>query len=137
MPISNPINVSPTDLRPSVGVGVEIPFNKPGVFTSNYTTKRSVRNNLINFFLTNTGERFMNPTFGGGLRNFLFSQAIDTNTNALRQNIQDKLETQFPLVNIGQLTVTPNPEQHTVTISLSYSVINTNIKDNITIEFNQ
>ena len=137
MPISNPVSISPTDLRPDVGVGVDIPFNKPGVFSSNYTTKKSVRNNLINFFLTNTGERFMNPTFGGGLRNFLFSQAIDTNTNNLQQDIQEKINLQFPLVGIGQLIVTPTPDNNTVTINLSYFVKNTNIKDNITIEFNQ
>jgi phage baseplate assembly protein W len=137
MPISNPVNISPTDLRPDIGIGVDIPFNKPGVFSPNYTTKKSIRNNLINFFLTNTGERFMNPTFGGGLRNFLFSQAIDTNTNILQQEIQEKINSQFPLIGIGQLTVTPTPDTHTVTINLSYFVKNTNIKDSITIEFNQ
>ena len=137
MPISNPVYISPTDLRPDIGIGVDIPFNKPGVFSPNYTTKKSIRNNLINFFLTNTGERFMNPTFGGGLRNFLFSQAIDTNTNILQQEIQEKINSQFPLIGIGQLTVTPTPDTHTVTINLSYFVKNTNIKDSITIEFNQ
>ena len=137
MPISNPVNISPTDLRPDIGIGVDIPFNKPGVFSPNYTTKKSIRNNLINFFLTNTGERFMNPTFGGGLRNFLFSQAIDTNTSILQQEIQEKINSQFPLIGIGQLTVTPTPDTHTVTINLSYFVKNTNIKDSITIEFNQ
>ena len=79
----------------------------------------------------------MNPTFGGGLRNFLFSQAIDTNTNILQQEIQEKINSQFPLIGIGQLTVTPTPDTHTVTINLSYFVKNTNIKDSITIEFNQ
>ena len=35
MPISNPItNIIQMIIKPSVGIGVDIPFNKPGVFTS-------------------------------------------------------------------------------------------------------
>ena len=49
MPISNPIRIYPNDLKPSVGIAVDIPFNKPGVFTSNFQTKDAIRNNLLNF----------------------------------------------------------------------------------------
>ena len=84
MPISTPIQIFPNDLKPSVGIGVNIPFNKPGVFTSNYQTKDAIKNNLINFFLTNTGERFMNPDFGGGLRDFIFEQISDNNISGLK-----------------------------------------------------
>ena len=66
----------PNDIRQRVGIGVDIPFNAGGVFTPNYETKKARRNNLINFFLTNTGERPANPSFGGGLRNFIFEQKL-------------------------------------------------------------
>ena len=58
----------PNDTRPRVGIGVSLPFSSGGVFTPNYTTKEAIKNNLINFFLTNVGERPGNPEFGGGLR---------------------------------------------------------------------
>ena len=74
MPISAPVQVFVNDLKPNVGVGIEIPFNKPGVIIVNYQTKEAIKNNLINFFLTNKGERFMNPNFGGGLKDFIFEQ---------------------------------------------------------------
>ena len=67
----------PNDTRPRVGIGVNIPFNEGGVFTPNYTTADSIKNNLINYFLTNPGERPGNPTFGGGLRAFIFSSISD------------------------------------------------------------
>ena len=95
MPISRPVQIFPNDLRPSVGIGVDIPFNKPGVFTSNYQTKDAIKNNLINFFLTNTEERFMNPTFGGGLRGFLFEQISSDNTDFLQEDVQDKINSFF------------------------------------------
>ena len=59
----------PNDTKPRVGIGVNLPFNSGGVFTPNYTTKQAIKNNLVNFFLTDQGERPGNPEFGGGLRN--------------------------------------------------------------------
>ena len=137
MPISSPVQIFPNDLRPSVGIGVDIPFNKPGVFSPNYQTKDAIRNNLINFFLTNTGERFMNPTFGGGLRNFLFEQISQGNIDFLEEDVQQKLNTYFGNINVQELTLTSNPEENIINVSLKYSVLNTNINDNIDIDFNQ
>jgi len=51
--------IFPIDTAPSVAVGVDIPFNAPAVFKSNYTTQASIKNNLINFFLTNKNERYL------------------------------------------------------------------------------
>ena len=136
MPISSPVQIFPNDLRPSVGIGVDIPFNKPGVFSPNYQTKDAIRNNLINFFLTNTGERFMNTTFGGGLRNFLFEQISQGNIDFLEEDVQQKLNTYFGNINVQELTLTSNPEENIINVSLKYSVLNTNINDNIDIEFN-
>ena len=42
--------IFPIDTRPGTGVGVSIPFNAPGVFKTTYTTKESIKVNLINFF---------------------------------------------------------------------------------------
>ena len=136
MPISRPVQIFPNDLRPSVGIGVDIPFNKPGVFTSNFQTKDAIKNNLINYFLTNTGERFMNPTFGGGLREFLFEQITQGNIDSLEEDIQQSLDIYFSNIIIEDLSLTSDSEKHTVNISLKYSVANTNINDNIDIEFN-
>lgn len=136
MPISRPVQIFPNDLRPSVGIGVDIPFNKPGVFTSNFQTKDAIKNNLINFFLTNTGERFMNPSFGGGLREFLFEQVSQGNEDFLQGDIQSKIDSLFSNINVDSLSVSSNPDENTLTVFLKYSVANTNINDSINIEFN-
>ena len=47
------MNVKQKSYKSGTGVGVAIPFNAPGVFKTTYTTKEAVKNNLINFFLTN------------------------------------------------------------------------------------
>ena len=68
--------IAPIDTKPGIGVGVAIPFNNPGVFTTTYTTQKATQSNLINFFLTNKNERYLNPIFGGDLRAFTFSKSL-------------------------------------------------------------
>ncbi len=124
------------DLRPAVGIGVNIPFNEGGVFTPNYQTAQAIKNNLINYFLTNPGERPGNPTFGGGLRRFIFTQINSDNLDFLREDVQQKIATEFPLVNVQELNVLNNPDNNEVTVQIYYNVINTAIEDTLNLNFN-
>jgi phage baseplate assembly protein W len=130
----NPQQINPLDLNPNVAVGVNLPFNGPSVFTSNYFTSQALKNNLINFFLTNPGELPLNPTFGGGLRAFIFEQISEGTLNGLENNISFSLENFFPNVIINDLEVLRNDDTNTITINLKYSVANSNINDNLTIQ---
>jgi phage baseplate assembly protein W len=130
----NPQQINPLDLNPNVAVGVNLPFNGPSVFTSNYFTSQALKNNLINFFLTNPGELPLNPTFGGGLRAFIFEQISEGTLNGLETNISFSLEKFFPNVIINDLEVLRNDDTNTITIKLKYSVANSNINDNLTIQ---
>jgi hypothetical protein len=128
--------IFPIDTKPGTAVGVAIPFNAPGVFFSTYTTKDAVRNNLLNFFLTNPPERYLNPTFGSGLRAFIFEQISTGNLDGLKENIQSQLRQYFPNVAIGNLDIISSPDYNTITVSLTYNVIDTAISDEIQIAFN-
>jgi uncharacterized protein len=130
----NPQQIYPIDLNASKAVGVDIPFNGPAVFKSNYLTKDAIKNNLINFFLTNPGERYLNPLFGAGLRGFIFEQITNDNLDFLREDINSKLNTYFPNIVVNDLTVTGQVDTNQVTVILNYSVINTNITDNLEIQ---
>ena len=124
------------DLRPSVGIGVNLPFNEGGVFTPNYQTAQAIKNNLINYFLTNPGERPGNPTFGGGLREFIFSSISEDNLDFLKEDVQQKIATEFPLVNVQELNVLNNSDNNEVTVQIYYNVINTAIEDTLNLNFN-
>ena len=87
--------IFPIDFDKSAAVGVDIPFNAPGVFKSNFTTAAAIKNNLINYFLTNPGERPLNPTFGGGLRAFIFQQITTDNLDFLEERIASDLSKFF------------------------------------------
>ena len=127
--------IFPIDFNKSAAVGVDLPFNAPGVFRSNFTTKQAIKNNLINYFLTNPGERPLNPNFGGGLRSFIFEQISTDNLDFLKERISNDLRTFFPNIEINNLEILRQEDLNTITVSLAYSVINTNINDTLEIDF--
>ena len=125
----------PNDTRQRVGIGVDIPFSSGGVFTPNYTTKEAIKNNIINFFLTNPGERPANPLFGGGLRNFIFEQISFENLDFLKEDNNTKLQQFFPDVVINEVEVIGNEDQNEVVVNLQYAVSNTGIEDELNLSF--
>ena len=131
----NPQQIAPIDFDASTAVGVNLPLNGPAVFISNYQTKDAIKNNLINFFLTNPGERPLNPSFGGGLRVFVFEQITLDNLSSLREDVNDKLQIYFPNIIVESLTVTGDNDSNQINVTLKYSVLNTNINDTLEIEF--
>ena len=94
----NQQQIFPIDLDNSAAVGISLPFNGPAVFKSNYQTKDAIKYNLINFFLTNPGERPLNPNFGGGLRDFIFEQISNDNIDFLLEDVSSKVGEYFPNV---------------------------------------
>lgn len=130
----NPIQIDPIDLEDSVAVGVNLPFNSPSVFSSNYQTSDAIKNNLINFFLTNPGERLLNPLFGGGLRAFIFEQISTDNLEFLKEDISEKINFYFPQITVDNLEVKGN--DNIVNVSLSYSINNTNSTNTLEFTFN-
>ena len=127
--------IFPIDTAPSVAVGVDIPFNAPAVFKSNYTTQASIKNNLINFFLTNKNERYLNPTFGGDLRAFIFQQITEGNLDYLKQDIQSQLGIYFQNVIIGSLDILSSPDINQISVILKYSIKDTGLTDEIQLAF--
>jgi phage baseplate assembly protein W len=127
--------IFPIDTKPGTGVGVAIPFNAPGVFKTTYTTKEAVKNNLINFFLTNQNEIYLNPTFGGNLRAFVFQQISDGNLESLKEDIQSQLTLYFPNVVVGSLDIDSIPDEQQVNIILKYNIVDTGLTDTLEIAF--
>ena len=125
----------PVDTLPDVAVGVSIPFTGKAVFNQTIITKDQIKSNLINFFLTNKGERYLNPGFGGNLRATLF-EAISSNTlDGLETQIKDQLNILFPTLTVETLKVSSLPDQHLINIYLQYRVLNQSL-DEIQINFN-
>jgi hypothetical protein len=127
--------IYPVDRKPRVAIGVSIPFNQPGVFSSTYVTKDAIKTNLINYFLTNKNERYLNPTLGGNLRAFIFEQITTGNIDFLKEDIQTQIQNFFPSVIVNALNILQNPDDNSIIVELYYNVADTGITDNLQIEF--
>jgi phage baseplate assembly protein W len=127
--------IFPLDTKPSVGVGVALPFNAPGVFRTTYTTQESIKYNLINFFLTNQPERYLNPTFGGNLRKFIFQQINTGNLDSLKEDIQYQIGLYFPSVIIASLNIDSFPDINQINVVLKYNIADTGLSDTVEIVF--
>ena len=127
--------IFPNDTKARVAIGINLPLNGDAVFGSNYQTKDAIKNNLINYFLTNPGERVANPKFGGGLRNFLFESITSNNLDFLQENIQEKIKLNFPNVVVGEVVLTSNKNQNQILITIKYSISNTGITDELELSF--
>ena len=131
----DPRRIYPNDLRPRVAIGVDLPLDGPIAFIPNYQTKDAVKNNLINYLLTNPGERLENPTFGAGLREYIFNAINTENFDFIKENLQDKIDQNFDNIEILSINVGRNVNENTINVSINYKIPNTGINDELELNF--
>ena len=129
--------IYPLDLQPRKAVGVSLPFSSKAVFNSTYATKDALKSNIVNYFLTEKGERFFNPDFGAGLRAILFDQMTEEKGEEIKHRIVSGIAEWFPNVVVNKVKVGSSPDTNTTTIYINYSVAQTNIQDELVINFEQ
>ena len=131
----NQRKIFPLDTKPSVALGIGLPFNQPAVFSSTYLTKDAIKTNLINYFLTNRYERYLNISFGANLKEFIFEQITNDNLSFLKEDIQYKINQYFPNVIVNDLNILSDPDSNALHVILNYSISNTNMTDKIELIF--
>jgi hypothetical protein len=120
-----------TSLKREIGISVQ--FQQPEVFISTYTTKQQVKNQLINYILTNPGERMFQPYFGSGIRNLIFSQnSIDF--SGLEEQLKTKIEQNVQNIIVNDV-VAIGSDKNDLKININYSI--NGITDELNIEITQ
>lgn len=122
--------LNPQDVGQPRGIGINVLFNNgTNVFNQTFTTKEQVKSNLINFILTNKGERLFDPTFGGDLRASLFEP--DTTFDSVAARLETEIYAYVPNIIIRNISLNKLSDQNLVNIILDYSINNQN--DNLVI----
>lgn len=129
--------IDPLDLQPRKVVGVSLPFSSPSVFSSTYQTKDAIRTNLINYFLTSRRERYLNPTFGNLLPSLLFDQLTPEKVKQVDLMIKRDLAMYFPKVEPVEISTIGIPESQIIQFSLKYKIKDSNIEDELVLNFIQ
>jgi phage baseplate assembly protein W len=115
--------LNPQDVGQPRGIGINVLFNNgTNVFNQTFTTKDQVKSNLINYILTDKGERFFNPTFGGNLRASLFQPDTDFDNVAAR--LETEIYAYVPNIIIRNISIKKFSDENTVNIVLDYSINN-------------
>ena len=135
MPIPKTYRVNPIDLQPNVAVGFSLPLNGPAVFYSTYTTKDQAKYNLINYLLTNKGERIENPNFGSDIKKFVFEAIVDNNIEAIKETIRTGVAANVPEIVLESVETKANPDFYSVEVIITYSMRLSGDKDTVTINF--
>lgn len=129
--------IFPIDLQPRVAVGVDIPFSADAVFNSTYETKDALKANLINYFLTNKGERYLNPDFGSNIKEQLFNNMTEERLDIIEGMVANDIDLFFPAIQPLKIDIIDSPDTNTITLYLNYSIRNTYIEDELVINFEQ
>ena len=127
--------IDPLDLQPRKAIGVSLPFSNRAVFSSTYASKDAIKTNLINFFLTARGERYLNPLFGNELQRLLFENLNDASVARVDAVIREDLRVYFPRVIPIDISTVGDSETGTIQFTLKYRVSETNIEDEVIINF--
>lgn len=157
----NPRKIEPVDLEGRKIIGVKLPFggdhsdlyergnvldreqnrhrrprSRTTIFVPTYQTKDAIRTNLLNYFMTARGERYLNLSFG----NTLLTKLFEPNSKDIQQLIIDEtrrdLEVWFPKVQILALEVYPVNENY-IQLYLKYAIRETNTVEEFTINLGQ
>ena len=124
---------NPIDLQPSRAVGFGFPLDGDAVFIPTYTTRAQTKANLLNYLLTNRGERVFRPNFGADLRALLFENIVDAEIEDLQDIIQEDIRRFFPNVTVKQIEFNNEPDRNEINFTLTYEIINLGVEDNLEI----
>lgn len=133
---SEPLQIFPNDLIAHRAIGVRLPLSEKGVFGSTFTTKDAIKYNLVNYLLTNPGEIPGNPTFGAGLREFIFEQVHNDSLEGIEEVIRDGVSENISNVNINGIVLSSTPDRNQITIQINYSIPATGVSDELELAFN-
>lgn len=146
-------NIFPIDKQPRNAVGISYPFSTAfdqqklqtlgfssaslagGVpFKLNYTTSDQLKSNLVTYFSTKKGERFLNPNYGSNIPTYLFEQINQDTANNIEQLIIDELAINFPQINLNSIEILQSIDENQIVVLLNYTVFN-NEEETLEINF--
>ncbi len=86
----------------------------------------SINQSIKNILLTNRGEVFFDPLFGSGIRQLLFEKMNIITETLLKDEITYSIENYEPRVEINNITIDPDYDNLTYSVSIDYIIVKLN-----------
>lgn len=95
------------------------------------------KQNLKTLILTNPGERVMDPSYGVGIRKFLFENFSQSLLSNIDSKIREQARTYIPAINILQINFdTSGIDRNTINIAILYSIPGVGARDSLSVPVN-
>ena len=127
-------NVFPFPGSGSAALGFSFPLSGNAVFNPTFTTKEVIKTNLINWLLTNKGERVMRPNFGANLRDFIGEGITDGTNSAIEERVRENISANFPSIEVKNVSFENQQDRNTINLFITYLIQNIGIEDQVNIE---
>lgn len=130
--------MTPQDTAPFLGTGWAFPpaFDRASGSVTTVSGSADVAESLLLLLMTNPGERPMLPSYGCGLRQFVFGDVDANLLSDLSGEIQSAIERWEPRV--GDVTVEAHEDAATsglLSVSVAYTIRSTNSRYNLVFPF--
>lgn len=96
---------------------------------------QSVRESIYLILMTQKTERMVRPSFGSAIVEYTFMDMSDTMLAMMKRDIRTDILTQEPRVSEAEISVDPVPDKGCLMVNISYTVAETNAKDNMVFPF--
>lgn len=115
--------LNPQDFGQPKGIGISVLYsNNTSVFNSTVTTKDQIKSNLINFVLTNKGERLYDPNFGGDVRRAIFQANNDKTFDDIAARLETEILQYVPNIILQSIIIKRDPDNNLVNIAINYQL---------------
>ena len=123
MAIRQIYRLNPQDLGQPRGIGISVLYsNNTSVFNPTVTTKDQVKSNLINYVLTNKGERLYDPNFGGDIRRAIFEANDDLTFDEIAVRLEKEILQYVPNIILQSVIIKRDPYNNLVNIIINYQL---------------
>ena len=92
--------------------------------------KTLIKQNFKMLLLTNPGERVMDPTFGIGIKTYLFENFTESTFAKIERSIIKQTNIYLPNIMINEIFFDPaQQDTNVLSVRIRYSIPNLNIRD--------
>lgn len=96
---------------------------------------QSVRESIYLILMTQKTERMVRPSLGSAIVEYTFMDMSDTMLAMMKRDIRSDILTQEPRVSEVEIAVDPAPDKGCLMVNISYTVAESNAKDNMVFPF--
>lgn len=119
-------------------LGIILPLRRGtnGYFQQGFDILTQAKSNLTNLLLTKKGERIMQPNFGCGIHEHIFSPITQDLEANIKGAVEEAVQTWLPYIKVNDVKIKRDEDHNKIYVSVVFSIVNNvNVSDSIILVF--